>query len=128
MVTAIDGIDALDILERERCSFDLIVLDLVMPRPGGRDTLLAIRERYGDEVPVLISSGYSRGTSIDELLFRDVSASCRNPIDAMNWPVPSTNGDRSRHQRHGSELKPPQRHQAGPTPSPANTAQNMPIS
>ena len=42
----------------------MVVLDLTMPRLGGQETLLRIRE-LSPEIPALLSSGYSQ-TSLSE--------------------------------------------------------------
>jgi len=53
---AVDGIEALEWLEKER--FDLVVLDLTMPRLSGAETLSQIKQRW-PALPVLIWSGHS---------------------------------------------------------------------
>jgi CheY-like chemotaxis protein len=59
VVTAVDGIDALEVFERERDAIDCIVLDIGMPRLGGLATLQRLRE-LAPELPVILSSGYSK--------------------------------------------------------------------
>jgi two-component system response regulator MprA len=54
VVTAYDGRQGLEHLERER--FDVLVLDLVMPRLDGEGLLEEARAR-GLELPVILSSG-----------------------------------------------------------------------
>ena len=54
--------------EESAAEIDLVITDLVMPRCGGRDLLLALRER-GHRVPVVLSTGYgmtSRSEALDE--------------------------------------------------------------
>ena len=58
VVGARDGVDALRLFEEDPEGFDLVVLDMVMPRMGGHDAwerMKAIRP----DLKVLISSGYS---------------------------------------------------------------------
>jgi CheY-like chemotaxis protein len=56
VMTAIDGLDALRKLE-ENPSFDLILLDRVLPKLGGIDLILKIRadERFQD-IPIVMQS------------------------------------------------------------------------
>lgn len=63
VVEAEDGREALDRVETSPRSFDAILLDLTMPRLGGREVLRALRAD-GVEVPVVLTSGY---TDLDEL-------------------------------------------------------------
>jgi len=53
---AADGMEALERMEQG--SFDLVILDLTMPRLSGAETLRQIKERWPD-TPVLIWSGHS---------------------------------------------------------------------
>jgi two-component system cell cycle sensor histidine kinase/response regulator CckA len=64
VMTAIDGIDALEIFERERDAIDCVVLDLGMPRLGGIETMQRLRALVPD-LPVVLSSGYSKGNALE---------------------------------------------------------------
>ncbi len=57
VTTAEDGLDGLETLE-EHGAFDLIILDMTMPRLSGRETFYRIRERYPEQ-KVIVCSGYS---------------------------------------------------------------------
>lgn len=63
---AIDGQDALNKLERIS-DIKLVVLDMIMPRMGGKDTCVEIKKRFKN-VKVLICSGYSESTDLRPLL------------------------------------------------------------
>ena len=54
VVSAYSAVEALDVLLREQ--FDLIVLDMVLPRIGGLDLLKRIRH-LGVNAPVLVMTG-----------------------------------------------------------------------
>jgi CheY-like chemotaxis protein len=56
VVTAEDAPGALAILETEHGAFDVVLLDLSMPRMSGKEMLAKIRERW-PELPVVIMSG-----------------------------------------------------------------------
>jgi PAS domain S-box-containing protein len=67
VVSAVDGLGALELFERESGRFDLVILDMVMPRLNGRDTFFALRLADPD-VRVLLSSGFSHGLHLREAL------------------------------------------------------------
>lgn len=56
VTAARDGVEALERL-RDGPSFDLVLLDLTMPRMDGEQTLSELRRSHPD-LPVLVSSGY----------------------------------------------------------------------
>jgi len=58
VLSAADGIEALEQYQRCKDDLDLIVTDVVMPRMGGA-ALLAELARLGCRVPVVITSGYT---------------------------------------------------------------------
>jgi len=66
VIQATDGLDALKKLE-EVPDVKLVVLDMIMPRMGGKDACVEIKKRYKD-VRVLICSGYSESSELRPLL------------------------------------------------------------
>jgi two-component system cell cycle sensor histidine kinase/response regulator CckA len=58
VLVAVDGEQALAVLEAEGGRVDAVLLDLTMPRRGGVATLREMRAR-GHVMPVLVASGYS---------------------------------------------------------------------
>jgi signal transduction histidine kinase/CheY-like chemotaxis protein len=67
VITASDGACALEEYQRAGGRIDAVVLDLVMPVMGGRETFLALRER-DPELPVLLVTGYALNYEAQELL------------------------------------------------------------
>ena len=61
-----DGEQALEIYAREKENISLVILDLLMPRMGGKETLLRLMERYPG-VSVLILSGFHQEGTIRDL-------------------------------------------------------------
>jgi len=55
-----DGLEALETVQQQGGELDLVVMDLVMPRMGGREAIAAIRQIYPD-LPILIISGNEPG-------------------------------------------------------------------
>jgi signal transduction histidine kinase/ActR/RegA family two-component response regulator len=58
ILLASDGIEAVELYQAHRDRISLLLLDIVMPRQGGRATFEAIRE-MGSSVPVIFMTGYS---------------------------------------------------------------------
>jgi signal transduction histidine kinase len=52
-----DGDLALEVLHRDLSAFDLVLLDMTMPRVGGLEVLEQLRQ-FRPDLPVLLSSGY----------------------------------------------------------------------
>lgn len=67
VTTAVDGVDGVERLAAAPEAFDIAILDLVMPRMGGVEALVALRA-ISPRLPVLLWSGYSAGHDIDALL------------------------------------------------------------
>lgn len=70
VLQAADGIEALAQYEAFEGKVDLAILDAIMPRQGGRETFVALREN-DPELPVLFCSGYASDTLPTELLDGD---------------------------------------------------------
>jgi len=62
-----DGEQALETYAREKGSISLVILDMLMPRMGGKETLMRLMESYPD-IRVLISSGFNQEGTVDELI------------------------------------------------------------
>jgi two-component system cell cycle sensor histidine kinase/response regulator CckA len=58
VLEARDGAEALEVFTRHRNVVDLVLLDMVMPRKSGRDTLEELH-RLAPELPVVLASGYT---------------------------------------------------------------------
>lgn len=59
VLTAVDGVECLELYDRQPDTIRVILLDLTMPRLDGKATLEALQERHPG-VRVLMTSGYSR--------------------------------------------------------------------
>ncbi len=57
VLVAHDGLEAVELFEAEKGSLDGVVLDVVMPRMGGREALEHIRAR-APQIPALLCTGY----------------------------------------------------------------------
>ncbi|MBZ0270598.1 PAS domain S-box protein [bacterium] len=80
VVSAADGLRALEIFESEKGDFDLVLLDMVMPKLGGElafQKMKAIRP----DVRVLLSSGYSEDNVAQSLFTLGVAGFLEKPYD-----------------------------------------------
>lgn len=79
---ASDGQEALDILEKDEASIDIVLLDLSMPGMGGMECLKEIRRR-GYSVRVLILTMYSEQQYIREVMLHGADGYlCKDSVDA----------------------------------------------
>jgi two-component system cell cycle sensor histidine kinase/response regulator CckA len=68
VVLAGDGLEALEIYENRGKEIDLVILDLLMPNLGGKETLVRLRE-LDPAAKVIICSGYgSRGNGLQQII------------------------------------------------------------
>ncbi|MBN1347182.1 MAG: AAA family ATPase [Phycisphaerae bacterium] len=58
LLVARDGREALDLFERHQSGIDLVLLDVVMPKLGGKAVFEAVRQSRPD-LPAILCSGYS---------------------------------------------------------------------
>ncbi len=73
VVLACDGLEALEIYESRGADIDLVILDLVMPKMGGKDTLTGLR-KINPAAKVIICSGYgSRENGLQQLMASGVN-------------------------------------------------------
>jgi len=67
VITAEDGPQALEMFGKERNNISLVILDLIMPKIGGRQLLEQLLQ-VAPDIKALIATGYSDATNRDELL------------------------------------------------------------
>ena len=67
VVEATDGVHALLLFGEDPLAFDLVVLDMTMPRMNGYDTFCAMRALRAD-VRVLLTSGYVQSAALESTL------------------------------------------------------------
>jgi len=79
VLTASDGEEAVHTFRKNQDVIDLVILDLVMPRMNGKDCFMLLRE-IRPSLPIIISSGFSRGQDIDDLLKIGVSGFIEKPF------------------------------------------------
>lgn len=77
---ASDGIEVLSLMDAREGDFDVIVMDMIMPKLDGADALKLLRKRWPN-VPVVISSGYSRKLSERMLNEHKIHAFMQKPYE-----------------------------------------------
>ncbi len=83
VLTARSGAEALDQFERHGSEVHLILLDMIMPGSGGGETYDRLRALSPD-VPVLLSSGYSRDGEASEILARGCQGFIQKPFNLQD--------------------------------------------
>jgi len=56
VLTAVDGVEAVQVFKQNQARIRLVIMDLLMPRMGGRDTIPLLR-RIAPRVPIVVISG-----------------------------------------------------------------------
>jgi CheY-like chemotaxis protein len=79
VVTAEDGLDAVDKMQEIGDKVDLIIMDMVMPRMKGEIAALHIRQDYPC-VPVIFATAYDQSLSINATLEFDRSVLISKPF------------------------------------------------
>ncbi len=78
VVTAADGLEAVEAVQRPDLKVDLVLMDLTMPRMDGQEAFHAIR-RIHPQMPVILSSGYSEQESVQAFIGRGLAAFLQKP-------------------------------------------------
>ncbi|MCG8642315.1 MAG: response regulator [Desulfobacterales bacterium] len=80
VITALNGTEALSVLEEKGVTVDIVLLDMVMPKMNGKDTFDQIRKK-APGVKVLISSGYSHESEIKKMMEKGCDQFIFKPFD-----------------------------------------------
>jgi PAS domain S-box-containing protein len=78
-LTAGSGKEALDLYEHQKDEIDLVILDMIMPGMGGRETYERLKA-IGGAAMVLLSSGYSINRQAQEILDRGCNRFIQKPF------------------------------------------------
>ena len=73
-----DGRKAVDYYKKFSDDIDLILLDMVMPKLGGRDCFRALKE-INPDVKAILSTGYSLDSAVHEILDEGIIAFAQKP-------------------------------------------------
>jgi len=80
VITADHGLQALEVFEVRHHEIDLILLDMVMPRLDGKETLQRLRQ-LNDATPILLTSGYNEYESTSLLAGKGQAGFIQKPYD-----------------------------------------------
>lgn len=86
--TVHDGLQAVDTLKKSGGIFSLVILDMNMPRLGGRETFHKMKQLFPD-LKILVCSGYSDGVLNDGDFMKSVAGFLQKPytIQEMAYKV-----------------------------------------
>jgi PAS domain S-box-containing protein len=79
VITAAGGRLGIEILQRDPGGIDLVILDMIMPDFGGKETFEAVR-RISPSLKVLLSSGYSLDSQAEEIMQRGCRGFIQKPF------------------------------------------------
>jgi PAS domain S-box-containing protein len=105
VLVAMDGLQAIDAIQRKENQIDLVILDMIMPEMDGGEAFDRIRE-IQPTMPVLLSSGYSLNGRANDIMQRgcdgfiqkpfnlnQLSQKVRNILDATNDAAPGNSAE-----------------------------------
>ena len=78
VIEAADGVEAVERYRERPGGIDLVIIDLIMPRLGGRETWLQLRE-IDPQVKAVLASGYGLDDRVRELLSMGVLGFLKKP-------------------------------------------------
>ncbi|MBN2525831.1 MAG: response regulator [Deltaproteobacteria bacterium] len=83
VLLASDGLEGIRVFSEHKEKLSVVILDMMMPVMDGEETFLRLREISSD-VPVLLSSGYSKEEKAEQLLTQGADAFIQKPFDMKN--------------------------------------------
>ncbi len=84
ILEAADGVEAVEILEKQDSDISAVLLDIVMPRMNGFEVLAAMNQRgWIEEIPVLVISAESGSTQIERAFGLGATDFIMRPFDAL---------------------------------------------
>ncbi len=78
IVLARDGFEAINIYKQANKNIDLVILDMIMPKLGGKETFRKLKE-INPSIKCILSSGYTKETIAREILEEGVLGFVQKP-------------------------------------------------
>ena len=78
VLTASDGVEGVDVYKKRGKDIDVVLIDVVMPRMGGRDCLRKLKE-INPGVRAVLSTGYALDDSIQRILDEGTAGFVQKP-------------------------------------------------
>ncbi|MBW2646299.1 MAG: response regulator, partial [Deltaproteobacteria bacterium] len=79
VLLANNGEDALKLYRERRDDIDLAIIDMIMPKMGGKETYLALR-KINPDIKTILASGFSQDTVVQEILGAGVNGFIHKPF------------------------------------------------
>ncbi|MGM0461275.1 MAG: ABC transporter substrate binding protein [Fibrobacterota bacterium] len=79
VICAHDGVAGVDIFAEKAADIDLVILDMIMPRMGGREAFTALRD-ISPHIPIIIASGFSKDEDMNSLRKKGISGFLHKPF------------------------------------------------
>jgi len=79
IITAADGIEAVEKFQSNSSEISLVILDMVMPRMRGEEVFVKIKE-INPNVPIIVSSGFTREETMNRLSEVEVEGFMQKPF------------------------------------------------
>jgi DNA-binding NtrC family response regulator len=79
VLLAKDGCEAIEVFKKYDANIGLVIIDMIMPKMGGRETFLKLKE-LNPRVKALLSTGYGRNGEAHEILSRGVLGFIQKPF------------------------------------------------
>jgi DNA-binding NtrC family response regulator len=83
VLTAKNGVEALDVYKNNQNDIDIIILDMIMPDMGAADTYVELQS-INPAIKVLLSSGYGTDHQTRELLSLGCSGFIQKPFSMQS--------------------------------------------
>ena len=83
VLTAKNGVEALDVYKNNQNDIDIIILDMIMPDMGAADTYVELQS-INPAIKVLLSSGYGTDQQTRELLSLGCSGFIQKPFSMQS--------------------------------------------
>jgi two-component system, cell cycle sensor histidine kinase and response regulator CckA len=80
VLSAVNGEEALRVVEQEAGKIDLVISDVVMPKMAGRELAWRLHEQY-PQIPIVLLSGYADRDAALEMMEHDQPRFLEKPID-----------------------------------------------
>lgn len=90
-----DGEQAIDWFREHWRETDLVILDMIMPRLGGRDCFFALR-RIDPDARVIIASGYAETEQVRQILAAGAASFLHKPFDLKDLALAVAGGLKDR--------------------------------
>jgi PAS domain S-box-containing protein len=82
VITAVDGEQAVELFSRRSTDIDLVVLDMIMPKLNGLETLRELK-KFKADVRVLVVSGFSRKKDLVEITQEGIKGFLHKPFSSV---------------------------------------------